>query len=111
MRWLTDWPVKQRKELEMIDKELFVRCECGSIDHQIIFSFWPDDEPEHNLISMEVHLANLGFFRRLKRAVRYALGQLSQYGDWDEVLIGPEKAKEIIEFLDEYLASYEKEGG
>lgn len=94
----------------MIDKELFVRCECGSIDHQIVFWFNPDEEPKHNLISMEVHLADLGFFRRLKRAVSYVLGQLSRYGDWDEILIGPEKAREIAEFLDEYIANHELKG-
>ncbi len=87
-------------------KELFVRCACHSADHQIIFSYDPLDPDD---VYMEVHLIDYDhWWQRLWRAIRYVFGRPCRYGDWDEVLIGPEKAIEIGAFLHDFVEAWDK---
>ena len=89
-------------------KELFVRCACHSADHQVVFSYDPLDPDD---VYMEVHLTDYDYWwQRVWRAVHYIFGRPCRYGDWDEVLIGPDKAQEIQAFLHDFLKAGDKAG-
>lgn len=77
---------------------LIVFCECESPEHMITLDDFGDD-----CIYMSYHLAPLSFFERLKHAIKYVFGYRSQYGDFGEMLISTEAAKEIREYLRDFL--------
>lgn len=67
----------------MDKKELFI-CECNSIEHQMIMSYF-DDEKE---VYCSVHLKpERNVFKRIIHAVKYIFGHRSIYGyfeaQWD----------------------------
>jgi len=83
--------------------EKFIRCDCHSPEHQFILEYWPDDDPGEMYLS--IHLVTWkNILRRAWVAILYILGRRSRYGHWDEVIINREKAIEIGEFLDEFIA-------
>ena len=47
-----------------------------------------DDED----LFIEVHLAPLPFWRRVRQAVKYVLGHRSKWGDFDEIVLTPDVA-------------------
>ena len=80
--------------------EKFIRCSCGSPEHQFILTRWPEEDE----LSLEVHLVTWNnLLRRLWIAIRYVLGYRCRYGHWDEVLISKDKAQEMREFLDGFI--------
>ena len=51
---------------------------------------------------MEIHLAKLSFWDRLKHDIKYIFGYRCMYGDFDEVILKKEdvhKIEKIVEFL------------
>ena len=51
---------------------------------------------------MEIHLAKLSFWDRLKHGIKYIFGYRCMYGDFDEVILKKEdvhKLERIVEFL------------
>jgi hypothetical protein len=83
-------------------KTLFV-CDCGDVSHQMIISF--DDDPDFNdTIFLEIHLTDIGFWRRLKYSIQYLLGKKSRYngGGFSEVLLNKEKTALLIEALQKH---------
>lgn len=93
----------------MKERELFVQCDCHSIEHQFLLSYWPDEE-DPPMLYLRVHLASWeGFFRRLWAGLRYAFGYKSRYGHWDEALVNAKKASEIYGFLGGFLVYAHKQ--
>ncbi len=87
-------------------KDFFIRCACHSLDHLVVFSYDPLDPDE---VYLEVHLVDYNhWWQRLWRAMRYVFGKPCRYGDWDEVLLSPDKATELYYFLDEYLDAWDE---
>ena len=87
-------------------KELFIRCVCHSLDHQVVLSYDANDPDD---VYLEMHLTDYDrWWQRLWRAVRYLVGRPCRYGDWDEVLIGPEKAVELRTFLCDFLKAWNR---
>ena len=81
-----------------------VFCDCHSPEHQIIFTYWPDDEPVERMVYVTFHLTNYdNFFKRLWVGLRYAFGYRCQYGHWDEVMISVDTARKLWEFLCDFL--------
>ena len=88
------------------NKELWVRCDCHSPEHLFVLEYFPNDEDfdEWGTMYMQIHLANwYGIFRRLWAALRYVFGYRCRYGEFDEVLINREKAREIRDFVNGFL--------
>lgn len=86
-------------------EEKFIRCYCGYSEHQIILTFDPDDDKDEPLF-LEVHLRNWrNLFRRLWPAIKYLFGYHCRDGHWDCVGINPQKAQEMIAFLDRFCQS------
>lgn len=78
----------------------FLICKCHSLDHMIVFTWWGDDEEKE--VYVEIHLSPLGFWERLKHAIKYVFGYRSRYGDFDSIIIREEdapKLEKVVEYL------------
>lgn len=90
---------------------ILMLCDCGCREHMIGFSYWPkDDWPE---LFFEFHLTtSRNILQRAWAAIRYVLGHRCRYGEWDELVMNPNDAKSLAEFLTEYaeiaLKQYDK---
>ena len=76
-------------------------CQCSSMEHQFSF-MWIEDKELEGEVYMEIHLAKLSFWDRLKHGVKYIFGYRCRYGDFDEVTLKKEdvhKLEKIVEFL------------
>lgn len=51
---------------------------------------------------IEVHLSPLPFWQRVGNALRYILGRRSPYGDFEEIILGPEDALDLGDRLVEW---------
>lgn len=61
----------------MDKKELFI-CECNSIEHQIVMSYFEDEKE----VYCNVHLKpERNVLKRIIHAVKYIFGHRSAYGD------------------------------
>lgn len=81
-----------------------ILCSCHSPEHQIILTYWPDDEPYEKTLFVEIHLVTYdNFFKRLWAGLRYAFGHHSRYGHWDELLLTTDEGKEVWDFLCGFL--------
>ncbi len=90
---------------EIKEQREFLICQCNSIEHQISFN-WVEYEglesENEREVYMEIHLAPLTFWERLKHGVKYIFGYRSMYGDFDEFIFKKEdahKLERVVEFL------------
>lgn len=92
--------------------ELFV-CSCSNLSHCLVVSLsdFNDGEPEKSWwpaedavdLCFQVHLNNyLGFFRRLRLAIRYIFGYNGKYGAWDVVSFRLDDVERMRGILDKY---------
>jgi hypothetical protein len=51
---------------------------------------------------LEIHLTPLPFWKRLKNAVKYVMGQRSPYGDFEEIVLSPDMALDLGDKLIEW---------
>jgi len=64
----------------MARKEEVCLCECGSVEHQIIFEY----DTEYNEVYVSIHLYDYkGFWKRLVSGMKYIFGYKSKYGQFD----------------------------
>lgn len=70
-------------------KRTLFLCRCYSIEHSFVVSADEDD------LFIEVHLSSAPFWVRLKNAVRYVLGYKSKWGDFEEILLSPDQARDL----------------
>lgn len=64
-----------------------ILCECHSPEHQIILTYWPDD----NEICATIHLASIPWYKRIVYAFKYIFGYKSKYGAFDEIIVDKQK--------------------
>jgi hypothetical protein len=79
-------------------KRTLYTCKCFSLEH--ILFVCADDED----LFIEVHLSTLPFWKRLGNAMRYVLGRRSPYGDFEEIILGPEDALDLGDKLTEWAS-------
>lgn len=70
-------------------KRTLFLCRCFSIEHSFVVSADEED------LFIEVHLASLPFWGRVRSAIRYILGRKSKWGDFEEILLSPEQALDL----------------
>jgi hypothetical protein len=75
----------------------FIVCSCGSLDHMLVVNKDAEDA------TVEVHLAPLPLWKRIRNAVKYVLGYRSRFGDYEEFFLSRESAGRLRECLDECL--------
>jgi hypothetical protein len=76
-------------------RTLFV-CRCCSIEHSFVISADEDD------VFIEVHLAALPWWKRVKHAFNYIIGRRSKWGDFEEILLDPAAALDLGDKLTEW---------
>ena len=74
-------------------KRTLFTCRCGSIEH--IFVITADDEDMY----IEVHLAPLPLWQRVRQAIKYVFGYRSKWGDFDEILLDPTQALQLGDLI------------
>lgn len=76
-------------------------CQCHSVEHQVSFT-WIEDKDLDGEVYMEIHLAPLTFWERLKHGIMYIFGYRCMYGDFEEIILKKEdvsKLERVVEFL------------
>lgn len=84
-------------------KKEVLDCACHSIDHAYIITFDKDFGNE-NIVYIEPHLTDGGFWHRLKYAIKYLFGWKSRYGCFDEIIITKsnyQPLKDIINHIEQ----------
>lgn len=82
----------------MKKQELFI-CACHSVEHQLIMSYFTDDD--YSEVYCSVHLKpETSMFKRIWNAVKYIFGHRSTYGDFDEFIFKPEDADRLQNVVD-----------
>ena len=83
--------------------ELFI-CECYNTEHQLIFSYFPEDESnEHKEVYVSVHLTlEYKLWKRIWMAIKYIFGYKSCYGHFDEFIFkksDADRLQKVVNFL------------
>lgn len=75
-------------------------CECGNPAHQVIFRY--DDSDDAKFVFMSVHLTpHKSFFKRLITGLKYIFfSTISDYGDFEEVILYQEHASTLHKIAD-----------
>lgn len=84
-----------------IEERVFV-CECSSMEHIMIASWFPEDM-EDKSVYVSIHLKHDNFLTRLKQAIKYIFGYKCKYGNFEEIILGEKhipQLKEIISYLE-----------
>lgn len=74
-------------------KRLNVICECGSLEHQLLFVEIEED------LYVYVHLSKKPLWSRIVTAIKHVLGHRSRFGDWDEFMFCPKELKKLKTFI------------
>jgi len=86
--------LERKLRMEPNKREILV-CECHSLEHQ--FAIWYDDE--YNTLYIEPHLRRKSLIKRILYAINYIFGRQSNYGAFDEIIVNPDNADKLIEYL------------
>ena len=84
-------------------KKEILDCACYSIEHAYIITFDKDFDNE-NMVYINPHLTDGGFWHRLKYAFKYLFGWKSRYGCFDEIIINKtnyQPLKHIINYIEQ----------
>lgn len=84
-----------------------ILCNCHRPEHQLILTYWPDDEPPEKVLYAQMHLYTYdNFFKRLWAGLRYAFGYHCKYGEWDELVLTVNEGKEVWDFFGGFLGTF-----
>ena len=84
-----------------MERELFI-CSCENTEHQIVFSWFEDDDVEN--VYATIHLRKKSLWTRLKYGIKYIFGYQCRYGAFDEFIFNPSDARKlqkVVNFLKE----------
>lgn len=77
-----------------MEHELFI-CLCNNTEHQLIFSYFKDDEDRDVYVS--VHLTpEYKIWKRIWMTVKYIFGYRSCYGHFDEFIFKKSDAPKLV---------------
>ena len=82
----------------MDKQELFI-CACNSVEHQLIMSYFADEEDREVYCSMHLK-PERNIFKRIWKAIKYIFGHRSIYGDFDEFIFKQEDADRLQQIAD-----------
>lgn len=78
--------------------ELFI-CECSDVRHQIIMSYYGDEEFREVFCSIHL-IPERNLLKRIRNAVMYIFGYRCAYGDFEEFIFNPEDADRLQTVVD-----------
>lgn len=81
-----------------MEHEILV-CKCESVEHQLVFSYFPEDEDDRE-VYMSVHLRlESNIFKRIWKAIKYIFGHKSIYGHFDEFIMAQKDSHKLVKIL------------
>jgi len=83
----------------MAFKEEIVICECGSVEHQIIFTYDEDEYDDKEVYAL-IHLNKKPFWKRVSYGLKYIFGRQSNYGAFDEFIFNPKDVNKLQSLVD-----------
>lgn len=87
-------------------------CDCKALEHTIRFSYenYQDGEDDNSYLYIEMFLnKHSSFFKRVWTALKYVFSKNpSRYGDVGEYVINEKTARDMKEFIDDYLTEIRK---
>ena len=75
-----------------MDREFFV-CQCENVSH----NFCVTRDSEFNEVSVEIHLCQLSFFKRVWIAIKYIFGQSNN--SYENVILSENQIKNLVNQL------------
>lgn len=79
-----------------MENELLI-CQCENIEHQLIFSYFPED----NEVYLSIHLVpEYSIWKRIKNAIKYIFGYRCMYGHFDEFIFKKEDSDKLQSVVD-----------
>lgn len=78
-------------------KTVYLDCDCKGFHCTVRFCYFPDDK---DYLYLETHLTEVGFFRRVWRAVRYVFGFYTPY---NETVLNKDGVAQVRNAMDEFL--------
>jgi len=88
-------------------RQLFV-CDCHSLEHQFVVSYFPDEDDFDDWVYVSIHLAPTVWYKRLWEAVKYVMGKHSRYGAFEEIILGEDSCRELGTILLDRAKYYQK---
>jgi hypothetical protein len=79
-------------------RNLFV-CHCGSIEHQLVVTYFPEDGVDAPVAYLEMHLAPLPLWQRLRYAWAYLRGRRPHDGAFAEIVLDAGTALQLGDLL------------
>lgn len=92
----------------MSDASLFVRCDCDSPEHMLIFDVWHWDteRPQHSELMVHYGLDEvMPWWKRLFFAAQFVATGKTQKWWWAETVVKDRDATAMRDFLNDYLAA------
>lgn len=74
----------------------------------MVIDYWKDEGDEWKETFITIHLAKQPWYRRLWIAVHYVFGYQCRYGAFEEIVMGPEKVRELSNILNQRLKHIKK---
>lgn len=78
--------------------ELFI-CQCHNTEHQLIFSYFPEDEDKDIYVSVH-SIPEYRLWKRIWTAIQYIFDYRSRYGHFDEFIFKKSDAKQLQKVVD-----------
>jgi len=90
----------------MSEDTIYLGCECHSADHivRVAFFEWGEKDPPDFYLELQAD-RHLGFWDRVKHAVRYVLGEENL--GWHDVIPVKQDIVKLHELTSRYLKAYE----
>lgn len=74
-------------------------CKCESVEHQLVFSYFPEDEDDRE-VYMSVHLRpESNILKRIWSAIKYIFGHTSIYGHFDDFIMKQSDSHKLVKIL------------
>lgn len=84
--------------MKKVENELFI-CQCNSERHQLIFTYFPDDEVK--TVYLAVHLIpERRILKRIWLAIKYIFGKTCKYGHFEDFIFKKEDADKLQKIVD-----------
>lgn len=80
--------------------ELFI-CQCHNTEHQLIFSYFSEDEDKNVYVSVHL-IPEYRLWKRIWMAIWYIFGYRSCYGHFDEFIFkksDAERLQKVVDYL------------
>ena len=80
---------------------------CHNAERSVRFFYFPDENERK--IYINVFLNDVTLWRRITQGIKYIFGFKSHHGQFSGAVITPENAKELREYLTEFIQDDQKE--